>query len=461
MLLRTGKRLKRAPPGGGHDDDDGLPLADEILLHIFAGLLNTDDLARCAATCRRWRRLVSSEASFICRSDPSRFVPVGFFHQGEEYSVRAVPRFFPLAPHCFPLFAGEPLTSSRLVTARKGRLVLELCGGGGSSRLRLAVCDPVAGDVAVLPALAGRDRPGRYACALLAAGDDNDDDLAAAAEGKPSPFRVVIVYDRRGFTACRTYSSEDGSWGPEREVSGARVSGRSLAQAHATAVVAASGAVFWRVRDAVLCLRLDGTLAEATLEPLPENWTTTRRNGSEGSDGVLAVWPADGSLCLCVVEPGMIRSEKHAVEVQVLFREHGDGGEDDAVSGDEKWDTSRTRSATVRLKAPSGCYGQIRRVCLKGLCEKSGVVFLVAGFASSYVYDRHWEALYAVDLDKMEARLLDGIPDALGGSACCVGSGTTFHGYEMYRVAYLKALGSKRRGKGKMTMDVEDMYDFC
>ncbi|CAL4924326.1 unnamed protein product [Urochloa decumbens] len=453
MLLRTGKRLNRAPPGGGHNDD-GLPLADEILLLIFAGLLDTDDLARCAATCRRWRRLVSSEASFICRSHPSRFVPAGFFHQGEEYGVRAVPRFVPLSPHtprtaaaANALFAGEPFVSSRLVTARKGRLVLELCGGG--SRLRLAVCDPVAGDVGVLPALAGRDRPGRYACTLLAAGDD--DDLADM-----SSFRVVIVYDRRGFTACRTYSSDTGSWGPEGEVSGARVSGRSLAQAHAAAVVA-GGAVFWRVRDAVLGLRLDGTPAEATLEPLPEDWATTRRDGGEGcAGGLLAVWPADGRLCLCVVEAGMTRTRydscrwEYDVEVQVLFREHGDGGGSGGEDDGEKWDALHARSATVRLQAPSGSYGRMTRVCLRGLCEKSGVVFLAAGFAS---HDPHWEALYAVDLVKMDAQLVDGVPD--------LGSGASFHGYEMDRVEYLTALG-KRRGKGKMTIDdAEDIYDFC
>ncbi|CAL5010288.1 unnamed protein product [Urochloa decumbens] len=53
------KRPRRA------DEGDGSPLPDEILLGIFAGIIEIADLVRCAATCRRWRRLVSGEAAFI------------------------------------------------------------------------------------------------------------------------------------------------------------------------------------------------------------------------------------------------------------------------------------------------------------------------------------------------------------------------------------------------------------
>nr|CAB3480079.1 unnamed protein product [Digitaria exilis] len=76
------KRPRRA-------DDDGTPLTDELLLTIFAGVPDIKDLVRCAFTCRRWRRLVSSEAAYICRTPrqpPGRFVgplALGFFHRQE------------------------------------------------------------------------------------------------------------------------------------------------------------------------------------------------------------------------------------------------------------------------------------------------------------------------------------------------------------------------------------------
>ncbi|CAO2199808.1 unnamed protein product [Urochloa humidicola] len=92
------KRPRRA------DEGDGTPLPDEILVGIFAGFPEIADLVRCAATCRRWRRLVSGEAAFIIsrrasRRLLSRFVPplaLGFFfHQGN--AAAAAPRFIPTA----------------------------------------------------------------------------------------------------------------------------------------------------------------------------------------------------------------------------------------------------------------------------------------------------------------------------------------------------------------------------
>ena len=144
------------------------------------------------------------------------------------------------------------------------------------------------------------------------------------------------------------------------------------------------------------------------------------------------------------------------VTVQILFREHGGSDDDDdaAVPGDQ-WVASLL--ASLQLRAPNGCYGDLTRVCLRGLCEKSGVVFLAAGFE-----DSRREALYALDTEKMEARLLRGIPDDVG-SACRLTSSSCasfFHGYEMDRVSYMMtAVGEIQHGKGKMNVDAEDIYD--
>ena len=77
-------------------DDDGTPLTDELLLVIFAGVPDLADLVRCAATCQRWRRLVSAEAAFLCRTPrrrPGRFIgplALGFFNHQMD-----APRFVP------------------------------------------------------------------------------------------------------------------------------------------------------------------------------------------------------------------------------------------------------------------------------------------------------------------------------------------------------------------------------
>ncbi|GJM94681.1 hypothetical protein PR202_ga11351 [Eleusine coracana subsp. coracana] len=122
LSLRTSKR-RNPSSRTGHNDDDGLPFSDEILLAIFAcsGVLSLADLVRCGATCRRWLRLISTEAEFICRrssAPPSASrctgLAVGFFHQMPEGD----PRFIPLNTSRFPSFeleAGEMFRAARVV----------------------------------------------------------------------------------------------------------------------------------------------------------------------------------------------------------------------------------------------------------------------------------------------------------------------------------------------------------
>ncbi|KAL6639853.1 hypothetical protein ACP70R_022448 [Stipagrostis hirtigluma subsp. patula] len=237
------KRLKQTPRA----EEDGFPLNDEALLIVFAcSALDTADLLRCAATCRRWRRLVIRDAEFICRLKPPdrRFLhgmAIGFFHQRPDDNG-APPRFLPLLPSSSSsrhasldaVFDDDMFKGSRLIASRKGRLLVELRRAPRAAALRLVVCHPLAGDVTVLPSLSVKDRPGNYACALLAP----DDDLYGTAAVDPPPscsasFQVLVVYKRRKDTVCRTYSSGTKAWGPEGKVSGAGISSRRLGEMHA------------------------------------------------------------------------------------------------------------------------------------------------------------------------------------------------------------------------------------
>ncbi|CAD6266115.1 unnamed protein product [Miscanthus lutarioriparius] len=171
------------------NDNDGLLLSDEALLLVFSSLsFTTADLVRCAATCRRWRRLVSADAAFICpratpRSDPCiGSLALGFFHSHMTDGGVAQPRFVPLsaaASRLQPSFAAlVDSGASRVVASRNGRLVLDLRRRANTRvthAVRLGVCNPVTGGgvVDVLPQLRGKDSPtGPYSCTVITAADE-------------------------------------------------------------------------------------------------------------------------------------------------------------------------------------------------------------------------------------------------------------------------------------------------
>ncbi|CAN6324400.1 unnamed protein product [Urochloa humidicola] len=234
---RPSKRARRAVTSiaqGG--DDDGTPLSDEILVGIFADLPAFSDLVRCAATCRRWCRLVSSEADFLCRaarrrrSTPPppliRSLALGFFHSPRP---GAAPRFAATAsasrrlgglrqPSLNALVEGLDdglFDASRLVASRNGLLVVELRRRKRERAVKLCVCNPMTGEVTILPPLGGKQITSPFACTILTADDDE-----RHVSSPPSSYRLLLVYGRRGFTACRTYASDRGcgGWGPEAKV---------------------------------------------------------------------------------------------------------------------------------------------------------------------------------------------------------------------------------------------------
>ncbi|CAD6246459.1 unnamed protein product [Miscanthus lutarioriparius] len=252
---RHGRGAHRAAPycrgwlpawcsGGSDNDGTALSLPDDALSPVLARLPSAADVVRAAGTCRRWARVVAKDAAVLSGGLPSSLpgLTLGFFYQGSGgtrarrrrpvSSDAAQPCFVPTAAaarltgglrcpswtalaDAVPVLDCELLEHARPVAVRNGWLVLELQQERYTDGVTLCVCNPTRGDMALLPPLTGADNPGDYACALYT-GHDQD---------PPRPllsafFRLIIVYNRRSFTALRSYSSDTQRWSTEGRRSG-------------------------------------------------------------------------------------------------------------------------------------------------------------------------------------------------------------------------------------------------
>jgi hypothetical protein len=446
--VRHGEPFKREGRCGGGDDDDGLPLSDEALLLVFSSLsFTTADLVRCAATCRRWRRLVSADAAFICpratpRSDPCiGSLALGFFHSHMTDGGVALPRFVPLsaaASRLQPSFAAlVDAGASRMVASRNGRLVLDLrrCANPRVTHaVRLGVCNPVTaaggGGVDVLPQLRGKDSPsGPYACTVITAADERGGDRRMMT--RYSSYRVLLLYNRRGFTALRCYSSDAGSWGPEAEVTGARI-GRTQLAVGPHAVVVHRGVVFWPRLG--VALRLDSLLQPAPAVSAAKNNADTpprytvagfspasrQRHSSttvSAAHRLLGVMPGGGLL--------RVEADRETIRAYWGGRKDGDAdGDGDIVDGGcllgeaLKWRWTKMQALMM-----------VHTVRLRWLCEKSGlVIFTARNNSDPYTH------VYTLDVETEEFRR---VATAAGGES----SLGEMCGYEMDRVTLLASLG--------------------
>ncbi|RLN05475.1 hypothetical protein C2845_PM13G03780 [Panicum miliaceum] len=442
LSVRRGEPFKRGSRGGGGaaaaGDDDGLPLSDESLLLVFSAISATiADLVRCAATCRRWRRLVSADAAFICRratprvADPFvRSLALGFFHSRTD--AAAPPRFAPLSAagaRLQPSLAALVGGASRVVASRNGRFVLDLrrrASARTTHAVRLGVCNPVTagcgGSVDVLPPLRGRDSPtGPYACTVITAADER------GSEGwHHASYRVLLLYNRRSFTALRCYSSDAGSWGPEAVVTGARIGRNQLAVGPHAAVVH-HGVVFWP--RLAIALRLDSLQPPrpAVSAAKSKGKTPPPRHTVAGFSPAARQRPSSQATkaerLLGVTPDGrMLRVEADSETIRAYCGRDADAADGDirgaSLTG-EKLDWKWTMKQALM---------RVHTVRLRWLCEKSGLVIFTARNGGDP--DTH---VYTVDVETKQFRRVATCSEATSSGEMC--------GYEMDRVTLLTSLG--------------------
>ncbi|CAO2190355.1 unnamed protein product [Urochloa humidicola] len=411
------RRGRRAPVGA---------LPDDVLSAIFSRVPSgAAGVARCAATCRRWGRVVAARAATIARAlpRPGGFLPhlaLGILHGPQLCGSRT--RRKPASasgqrPHVVPASSasaslrldGDGLFgSARPVASRNGRVVLEIRREARADGLTLCVCNPVTGDVSVLPPLAGDDRPGYYACAIL-----TGDDLDVAA---PPPrcslafFRILLVYNRRSFTALRCYSSEAGTWGPERRKPGAKMSGRMLQQLGPAVVL--HGVAYWPTHRAAFGVRLDGG---STLDVC---WVPYRMPHFLADFRLLGVSP-DGER-LSYIDAGRTLRRYLIISVETLQLQ---GIEDMSTVAADRWE----RHASIRL--PQFEVPGATALKLRWFGEKSGTLFFTIGEGGNT------SGAFALNLaTRSVEKLADGVQ---------CDSWTNLCGYEMDRATLLALVASR------------------
>ena len=231
----------------------------------------------------------------------------------------------------------------------------------------------------------------------------------------PSSYNVLLVYCRRGFTACRTYVSDSGRWGPEEKVTDARRLGKKqMAAMAAGKSVVVHKVVYWHAKTMVFGLRLD------TLQAQHVDMPPVTGNDPAGNT-LLGVSPEGRLRVVQVVEmtsypsPAMV---KRSVAIVVVTGRS-------ATNGTCLWDQPEPRQVieVVGRFLPA----ETTWIQLQWMCEKSGMVFFTAGWDNDQTGD-----VYAMSLDKQE---VEKVANHHGGP-----SWENLHGYEMDRTSYLSSL---------------------
>jgi len=263
---------------------------------------------------------------------------------------------------------------------------------------------------------------------LTAADEHGGGEDRRASHSQHGSYRVLLLYNRRSFTALRCYSSNAGSWGPEAAVTGARI-GRSQLAVGPHAAVVRHGVVFWP-RLAV-ALRLDSLqqqppprvpAAKSKGKTPPPRHTVAgfspaarQRPSSQAAERLLGVTP-DGQ---------MLRVEADTKTIRAYC-----GGGDDGDGGDIRAASASLTGEKLEWKwTMKQALMKVHTVRLRWLCEKSGLVVFTARNGGDP--DTH---VYTVDVETKQFRRVATCsePAASSGEMC---------GYEMDRVTLLASLG--------------------
>jgi hypothetical protein len=370
---------------------------------------------------------VSAEAAFLCRTPrrpPGRFIgplALGFFN----YQVDA-PRFVPtaFASRRFPgLLQQQPLSLntlvddglfdgfSRIVASRNGLLVVDLRGVKHDRALKLCVCNPMAGVVHVLPHLGGKDGLGYYACTVLTA--DDRDEKTIDPPRSSSYFRLVLVYKytRCGFTAFRSYSSEEGSWSEEAKVTNARLGNIQMgltddSLTHNGVVGYGGRLVYWLSKNVVFVLCL------ATLQSTVVSMPRSGNGQTFDMLNTLMGLSPNGMLCAIQLDRMSLRPANRRVPIRVT-----------TCTDHSWWDTEELIQVEQSLPEDVG------NVRLRWFCEKSGAVFFSTISGSNPLRSE----MYVLNL---ETRVVDKLVSDDRNS----NPWAYVHGYEMDQTAYLASL---------------------
>uniref|UniRef100_A0A0E0M5N6 F-box domain-containing protein n=1 Tax=Oryza punctata TaxID=4537 RepID=A0A0E0M5N6_ORYPU len=406
--------------GGGGELLTALP--DDVLLEMLLGVFSdAADVARFASTCPLWGSYVATHASTISRAlpRPARFIPhiaLGFFHQENGVSrcprgrtrlvasTSAQPRFFPAASasrFLGPFTAGSArlpdgealFAYAQPVASRNGRVVFELRREARSDGVTLVVSNPMTGDIAVLPSLSGEDCPGSYTCAILT-GEDLD--APPRSTHHHLFFRLLIIYNRRSFTAMRCYSSDAGSWGSERRKPGGKILDHRLRRLGHGVVV--GGVAYWPLHREAFGVRLSDSTMDVCSVPYMCGgyWPDFRLLGvsPDGKNLRYITLGFVGRVSLCV---SLMASQFEDVDEKIH---------------------------DVHVRVPGLRVTTVTPIKLRWFGEKSGTLLFTIGDADGGVFALN-----------MAERTVEKLADGGGYHAC-----RNIYGYEMDRTALFASL---------------------